>query len=74
MKDYILQKLRQRQGLDPSDKSMDGNFKLLSPHDVFDEVLQWEGFFGYTDQIISWLEHSGYEVIEKVGGNKADKD
>ncbi len=66
MKGYILQKLRQREGLEPNDTSMDDKFKGMRPYDVLDEVLHWEGFFGYTGQIISWIKDSGYEVKEKV--------
>jgi len=54
--EYILKKLRQREDLEPTDKSKDELFNELSPSAVFDEVCDWEGFINYSCTIKSWIE------------------
>lgn len=54
--EYILEMLRQRQGLEYDDASMDDKFNSWHPKVVFNEVCNWEGMIGYGDTIIGWVE------------------
>lgn len=54
--EYILKKLRQREGLEPNDTSMDDMLNGLSPEIVFKEVCDWEGMIGYSSSILGWIE------------------
>jgi hypothetical protein len=53
--EYILAKLRQRQGLDENDTSEDDSFISMDPDQVFDEVCNWEGLIGYGETIREWI-------------------
>lgn len=53
--EYIMQKLRQRRGLEPDDTSMDDVLKALPNEKVFDEVLTWEGLIHYGETILGWI-------------------
>jgi hypothetical protein len=52
----ILRKLRQRQDLEKYDTSMDETFNAMSPNEVFEAVLEWQGFIGYSNTIKIWIE------------------
>jgi hypothetical protein len=49
--EHVIETLRQRNSLDPSDTSMDEDFLSYDKEYVFDEVLEWEGVIGYGDHI-----------------------
>jgi hypothetical protein len=53
--EYILRKLRQREGLEEEDTSMDTELKNMSPSVAFNEVCTWEGLCGYGDTIEGWI-------------------
>ena len=53
---YVLKVLRQRFGKSEDDTSMDEYFQTISPDEVFNEILEWEGFLGYTHRILSWIQ------------------
>lgn len=63
--DYIMKKIRQRMGLEEDDTSIDDSINKMSKDSVFDKVLGWEGFIGYTDTIKGWVEDI-YNVELKV--------
>jgi hypothetical protein len=47
----VVESLRQRNSLDPSDTSMDEDFLDYDKEYVFEECLTWDGIIGYGDQI-----------------------
>lgn len=51
----IMRRLRERMGLDPDDNSRDEEIELMSKREVFENILEWEGFIGYTSSIIQWI-------------------
>ena len=51
----IMIRLRERMGLDPDDDSRDTEIKLMSKMEVFENILEWEGFIGYTHAIVQWI-------------------
>ena len=40
------------------------NLKVMTPRELFDAWLTYEGIIGYTDSIINALRESGYKVEE----------
>ena len=60
---HILLKLRQRQGLEETDDSMDEFFESRPPMWRLREVVGWElGDPGWADQIIQWARDCGVEI------------
>ena len=53
--EYIMQKLRQRRGLEEDDVSEDSDINTLSPSESFDEVCNWEGLINYGSTIRGWI-------------------
>lgn len=53
--DEIMMRLRQRNGLDAKDTSMDDEIMKMSPKEIFEELLAWEGIFGYSQYILGWV-------------------
>ena len=45
---YIMKRLRQNLGLKPNDASKDKEIDIMSPGEVVDQVLEWEGIIGYS--------------------------
>jgi hypothetical protein len=45
--EFILRTLRETEDLDINDSSRDNEFNSMSPGDVFDKCLEWEGIVGY---------------------------
>jgi hypothetical protein len=54
--DYIMQKLRQRRGLEPYNTSQDADINLMSKHEAFGGCLEWEGIIGYEYAITYWIQ------------------
>ena len=54
--EYILQRLKDRRDMDYEDKTRDDEFQNLSPREVLEELLEWEGICGYTARILTWIE------------------
>lgn len=54
--EYIMQYLRQREGLAESDTSMDAKLRELSPREAFAEVCEWNGFIHYDRRILGWVD------------------
>jgi hypothetical protein len=53
----IMQNLRQREGLDKYDTSMDTELNKIEPDKAFNEVLQWNGLLGSWDYTIKcWIK------------------
>lgn len=53
--EYILRVLREREGLEEDDTSMDVTFQDYNPDHVLREMLEWEGICGYTNTILGWI-------------------
>jgi len=51
----IMQKLRQRRGLEEYDTSEDQNINTMSPSEAFDDVCNWEGLINYSHTIKHWI-------------------
>ena len=54
--DYIMEKVRQRLGLEPYDTSRDSEINNMSHGTVLDHVLEWEGIIGYGYTIPGWIK------------------
>ncbi|KJR69194.1 MULTISPECIES: hypothetical protein [Bacillus] len=53
----IIQYVRQREGLDKEDDSMDKEILKMSKSEVFRDVLAWNGLLGGWDSIIkNWVK------------------
>ena len=53
--EQILKMVRQRLELAENDRSQDQKINEMSPYEVFDHCLHWEGIIGYTGTILSWF-------------------
>lgn len=53
--EYIVKRLRERLGLDEDDASRDEEISLMTPNEVFEEILEWEGIIGYAGTIKMWI-------------------
>lgn len=54
--EYILRTLRERQDMSEEDTSRDEEFQQLSPREVLEECLEWEGICGYTSWILDLIK------------------
>jgi len=64
--DRIMRNIRERNGLDPYDTSMDDEIMSQSKETIFSEYLEWIGIIGYSHSILS--------VIEELYGVKLRED
>lgn len=53
--EYILKVLREREGMEEDDTSMDETFQDYNPDEVIRHMLEWEGICGYTSTILGWI-------------------
>jgi len=53
---YIMEKVRQRLGLESYDTSRDEEINLLPRNNVLDACLEWEGIIGYGYTIRDWIK------------------
>lgn len=56
--EYILQMLRQRNGLEYDDTSRDEELQELHPMDALNACLEWEGISGYTSWILNVIKET----------------
>jgi len=54
--DNIMVLLRDIHDLEPKDTSRDEEFNNMTPNEVFNSVLNWEGIIHYSDTIIGWVK------------------
>lgn len=59
--DSVMRRVRNVMGLEDNDESRDTEIRQLSPKEVFDYVLSYEGIIHFTDTIINWIDDI-YEV------------
>ncbi len=50
--DSIMRCVRQNLGYDPNDTNADKEISIMTPHEVFNSWLEWNGIIGYTDDIV----------------------
>lgn len=48
--------IRQRLGLEETDTSKDQEIERMTPREVFDHRLCWEGIIGYSGTILGWVK------------------
>lgn len=60
--EYILKKLRMRNGYDENDRSHDEWFNQMDKNNVFNEVLEWDGLIGGWGGIIRGYVEGIYGV------------
>lgn len=53
----IMEALRQRKNLEPDDTSRDDEISSMSPNEVFEEVLEWNGICNYAYTIKRWIKN-----------------
>lgn len=56
MSDYIIRDVRQNMGLEPEDTSRDSEILTMTPAEIFDRWLEWQGIIGYSHRILSAIE------------------
>lgn len=54
--DYILRDVRQNMGVEPDDESRDDEIRTMSPTEIFDKWLEWQGIIGYSHRILNAIE------------------
>ena len=54
--EYILKRLKDRYDMDYEDTARDEEFQNMSPREVLEEILDYEGICGYTTMILSLIE------------------
>ena len=65
--EHIVKCIRQRLGLEEDDTSRDEEISLMTPPEVFEEVLEWDGLIGYFCTIKNWIEDIyGFDIDEMV--------
>lgn len=63
----IMEALRQRKDLEPDDTSRDDEISLMSPNEVFEEVLGWDGLCNYAYKIKRWIKDIYGIDLNEVG-------
>lgn len=55
--DEIMRMVRQRMGWGEHDTSHDDEIGRMTPNEVFDKVLEWEGIIDYGFSLRSWIKN-----------------
>ena len=50
--DSIMRCVRQNLGYDPNDTNADKEISIMTPHEVLNSWLEWNGIIGYTEDIV----------------------
>lgn len=50
--DDIMRCVRQNLGYDSNDTNADKEISIMTPHEVLNSWLEWQGIIGYTDDIL----------------------
>lgn len=69
----VLKSLRDIEDLDINDTSRDEEFQELEPREVFDKILRYEGFIGYTSWILMLIQEV-YKVQLETGPEISRQD
>jgi len=54
--EYIMKRLREREGLGENDTREDEYLNTLTPNETLKEMLEWEGLLGYAETIKGWIK------------------
>ncbi len=61
--EYIMEKIRQREGLKLNDKSQDESLKSMTPETKLRKVVSWElGDGNWADDILRWAKDCGFII------------
>lgn len=61
--EHILQKIRQREGLEKDDASQDDRILKMSPSMKLRRIVGWElGDGHWADTILEWAKDCGYKI------------
>lgn len=64
----IMKYLRQREGLEADDSTLDDDLNNLSPSEAFREVCGWNGLLGgWDEQIKYWIENTYGIDLDRIG-------
>lgn len=58
---WILSNIRERLGYESDDTSHDDEINDMTPREIFEEWLEWQGICGYSDRILKAI-HVIFEV------------
>jgi hypothetical protein len=53
--EYIMNFLRQRFGLESDDNSLDNEINKMTEEEVFNEVCNWNGLYGWGTIVKGWI-------------------
>lgn len=53
--EYIVNFLRQRFGLEETDGSLDNKINEMSREEVFNEICNWNGLYGWGSIVKGWI-------------------
>lgn len=63
--EYVLKKIRQRNGLDEQDTSRDAELNAMPPLQKLRDLMGWEmGSPGWADQFITWAKDCGIKIVD----------
>ena len=54
--EYIMRDVRRNMGLDFDDTSIDNEIETMTPTEIFERWLEWQGIIGYSHRILSAVE------------------
>lgn len=72
--EYIMAALRQRFDLEADDTSRDKEINSYSPNEAFEELLNWEGFIGYSSHIKMWINDIYGIDLDEVSMLKVEEE
>lgn len=55
--EHIMDRVRQRLGLEEGDTSKDFKIDTMNHLTVLDHCLCWEGIIGYNNTILDWIDN-----------------
>lgn len=65
MKENILKMIRQRNGVDENDKSIDKEIMEMTPLQKLEDVCGWEfGYSSWATQLLEWAGDCGFKIEE----------
>lgn len=71
LNENVLEAVRQHLGCeDPDDESRDVEIAAMSPREVFEKFLNWEGIIRYGATIWDAVESIKAATLEEKGGSK----
>lgn len=72
--EYIMKKVREFNYLNEEDTSRDEEFQSMSPEEVFDQVLKYDGIIGYRYTILRWIADIFKVKLDILGDDQSRKD